>query len=174
MEVTLGPFVTFSGTLNAMIYNGLTKKLSVPAAFRPMFFGGNDGSNDMPKIIAKVSLRQIDRLPPGLQAVAAGALYIAIGATGSGSWIFRYTAAGRKRDFGLGSCRDLSRDEAQIEVQKLRAMVRRGEDPIDAKRAKTLDKALPLTFEQCARRFYKVQEAGWSASHRCSRAANRP
>jgi integrase len=47
-------------------------------------------------------------------------------------------------------------------------MVRRGEDPIDAKRAKTLDKALALTLEQCARRFYKAQEAGWSASHRQS------
>jgi hypothetical protein len=54
----------------------------------------------MPKIIAKMSLRQIDRLPPGLRAAAAGGLYSAIGATGSRSWIFRYTAAGRKRDFG--------------------------------------------------------------------------
>jgi hypothetical protein len=55
-----------------------------------MFFGGNVGGNNMPKIIAKMSLRQIDRLPPGLHAVAAGGLYIAIGATGSRSWIFRY------------------------------------------------------------------------------------
>jgi hypothetical protein len=87
----------------------------------------------MPKTIAKMPLRQIDRLPPGLYAVAPGGLYIAIGATGSRSWIFRYCVAGRKRDFGLGSCRDLSRDDAEIEVQKLRVMVRRGEDPIDAK-----------------------------------------
>ena len=120
----------------------------------------------MPKTIAKMPLRQIDRLPPGLHAVAPGGLYIAIGATGSRSWIFRYSVAGRKRDFGLGSCRDLSRDDAEIEVQKLRVMVRRGEDPIDAKRANALGKALSITFEQCARRLYKSQEAGWSASHK--------
>jgi integrase len=93
-------------------------------------------------------------------------LYLAVGTTGSRSWIFRYTVGARKRDFGLGSVRDLSRDDAEVEVQKLREMVRRGEDPIAAKRAKALSKALSITFEQCARNFYRSQEAGWSASHK--------
>ena len=110
-------------------------------------------------------LRKIDQLGPGLHAVAPQ-LYLAIGATGSRSWIFRYTVGSRKRDFGLGSTRDLSRDDAEGEVQKLREMVRRREDPIDAKRAKALSRALSITFEQCARDFYRSQEAGWSASHK--------
>ena len=87
----------------------------------------------VPKIIAKMSLRKIDQLGPGLHAVAPQ-LYLAVGATGSQSWIFRYSVGSRKRDFGLGSARDLGRDDAETEVQKLREMVRRGEDPIDAKR----------------------------------------
>jgi hypothetical protein len=119
----------------------------------------------MPKIIAKMPLRKIDQLGPGLHA-AAPQLYLAVGATGSRSWIFRYSVGSRKRDFGLGSARDLGRDDAEAEVRKLREMVRRGEDPIEAKRAKALDKALSVTFEQCARNFYRSQEAGWSASHK--------
>jgi integrase len=124
----------------------------------------------MPKMIARMPLRQIDRLPPGLHAVAPS-LYIAIGKDAEGksssrSWIFRYVANGRKRHFGIGSCRDIDRDQAEREVEKLRELRRQGIDPIDAKRAKTLDKALSITFEQCARRFYKSQEAGWSASHK--------
>jgi len=119
----------------------------------------------MPKIIAKMPLRKIDQLGPGLHAVAPQ-LYLAVGATGSRSWIFRYSVGSRKRDFGLGSARDLGRDDAEAEVQKLREMVRRGEDPIDAKRAKALNNVLSVTFEQCARNFHRSQEAGWSASHK--------
>jgi integrase len=119
----------------------------------------------MPKMIARMPLRQIDRLPPGLHAVSPGGLYIAVGETGSRSWIFRYVADGRKRHFGIGSCRDIDRDQAEREVEKLRELRRTGVDPIDARRAKTLGKALSISFEECARRFHKSQEAGWSASH---------
>jgi integrase len=127
----------------------------------------------MPKMIARMSVRQIDRLPPGLHAVSPGGLYIAIGKNAEGkpssrSWIFRYTVAGRKRHYGIGSCRDIDRDAAELECEKLRGLRRQDIDPIDAKRAKTLDAALSLTFEQCARRFYKSKEAGWSASHKRS------
>src|SRR5579859_2699523 len=119
----------------------------------------------MPKMIARMPLRQIDRLPPGLHAVSPGGLYIAIGRSGSRSWIFRYVGAGgKKRHFGIGSCQKIDRDQAELECEKLREQRRTGVDPIDARRANALDKALSITLEQCARRFYKSQEAGWSAS----------
>jgi integrase len=119
----------------------------------------------VPKIVAKMPIRKIEQLGPGLHCVAPQ-LYLAIGKSGSRSWVFRYVTQGRKRDFGLGSARELSRDAAEREVEMLRELRRSGIDPIDAKREKTLSKALSITFEQCARNFYRSQEAGWSASHK--------
>jgi len=86
-----------------------------------------------------MSLRSIAALSPGLHAVSPG-LYIAIGKKiegrpGSRSWIFRYTVAGRKRDYGIGSCRELSRDDAEREIARLRDLRRAGIDPIEQRRA---------------------------------------
>ncbi len=119
----------------------------------------------MPKLIAKMPLRSIAALKPGLHAVAP-LLYLAIGPTGSRSWIFRYTVAGRKRDYGIGSYRDFDRDAAEREVARLRAMLRQGIDPIDARRSQRVGAAAYApTFRQAMHDFHKAKSVAWSESH---------
>jgi integrase len=118
----------------------------------------------MPKLIAVMSLRRIEALPPGHHAVAPG-VYIAVSRTGGRSWFFRYRDGKVRHDIGLGSCSTASRDDAIREADKLRDQLRAGIDPLARKRERAIDRALSLTFEQCARRFYDANKAGWSPSH---------
>jgi integrase len=118
----------------------------------------------MPKLIPVMSLRRIEALPPGHHAVAPG-VYVAISATGGRSWFFRYRDGKARRDIGLGSCAIVNRDDAIVAAGKLRDQLRAGIDPLAAKRERAIREALSLTFEQCARRFYDANKAGWSPSH---------
>ena len=118
----------------------------------------------MPKIIAKMPIRQIAALKPGLHAVAP-CLYAAIGSS-SRSWIYRYREGGKTRDMGLGSMRDLDRDQAEEKVRLLREGLKTGIDPLAAKRSKTLDRLLAVTFEQAAKAYFRDNQSGWSKSHK--------
>ena len=52
-----------------------------------------------------------------------------------GQWYFRYSRLGKRRDMGLGSYPGLSLAEARQERDRWRAVLRGGQDPIDARRA---------------------------------------
>jgi hypothetical protein len=65
---------------------------------------------------------------------------------------------GRRRDFGLGSLRDVSLAEARDAAADLRRQVRRGGDPVAEKRAGR--KIIP-SFETAARACYESMRAGW-------------
>jgi integrase len=121
----------------------------------------------MPKHIALMPLRQIDRLPPGLHAVSP-CLYAAVNGKGGRSWIYRYRDAGKTREMGLGSMADIDRDQAVDRVKKLRDGLLQQIDPLAAKRSKTLDRLLAVTFEQAARAYHRDNAAGWSASHKAA------
>jgi integrase len=117
-------------------------------------------------------LKRIEQLGPGFHCVGPS-LYIAVGKIdpdthkpGSRSWVFRYVDAGRKRDMGLGSFREISREDAERRIEQLREARRNGVDPIQAKRAKAINQALSVTFEKAARGFFDAKSKGWSASHR--------
>lgn len=95
--------------------------------------------------------------PPGL--------YLAVDGN-SRSWILRYTApTGRRRDFGLGSYRDLSLAEAREAAKKGRKKVLDGIDPIEAKREErhTLRaaNARRMTFDQCVTGYIDGHGDGW-------------
>jgi integrase len=79
---------------------------------------------------------------------------------------FRHVDAGRKRDMGLGSFREISREDAERRVEQLREARRNGIDPIQAKRDKAIDRVLSVTFEKAARGFFDAKSKAWSASHR--------
>jgi len=53
---------------------------------------------------------------------------------GSKSWIARLQSNGRRRDYGLGSFKDITLNEAREKAREYRKLLRSGVDPLEAKR----------------------------------------
>lgn len=112
---------------------------------------------------------------PGFYSDGDG-LYLQVGPAGTKSWVFRYTVGGQRRGHGMGrvnlaeGCTQVRLEErqgtlglaeARDEVQRLRALVRKGIDPIaelqetqqakeaDARAAKAVEDRRK-TFAECA------------------------
>lgn len=94
---------------------------------------------------------------PGRHADMHG-LYLVVRDTGSRSWMLRVQHRGRRRDFGLGSVRDVSLADARIAVADYRRMIRNGLDPV--KELGLRRKSAP-TFEKVARDCYEAMKGGW-------------
>jgi integrase len=104
-------------------------------------------------------------------------LYLLQKATGSKSWIFRYTLKGQKmREMGLGPAAGplkVSLKDARRKAWDLHRMVHEGRDPLaerDAaeaeKQAKEArEKAATMTFRACAVLYHEAQRGGWSDKH---------
>jgi len=122
------------------------------------------------------------RHPGGNRPVRVGdgeGLYLQVAPGGSKSWLFRYTLRGRAREMGLGAVPLTKAEEqagavplaaAREAAREAKALLRKGMDPIDARRADLRARdaaALAHTFrsvvEWCA-----ADSA--SSAVRCSRA----
>jgi len=77
---------------------------------------------------------------------------------GSKSWIVRLQSNGRRRDYGLGSLKDISLTEARDRARDYRKQLRAGTDPLEAKR---LARGIP-TFRAAA----KAYHAEWKRQRR--------
>jgi integrase len=104
-----------------------------------------------------------------------GNLYLSIKSTKDGegvsrSWIFRYRAAGRLRDMGLGSFPTVGLSDARERARQARLKRLDGIDPIEQKRADRVAAAVSaaraMTFEQCGDGYIDANSSGWkSAKH---------
>jgi len=105
---------------------------------------------------------------PGMYADGGG-LYLRVAEGGSRGWIYRYQLAGQRREMGLGSAATFSLVEARDRARFARQQVADGLDPVDERRAKAsavaLERALAMTFRQCAEGYVRAHGAGWSAKH---------
>lgn len=94
-----------------------------------------------------------------------GGLYLQISASGTKSWIFRYTAGGKTHDHGLGPVSDFSLAEARERARECRQLRARGIDPLEARRAAAaeirLEETKSMTFQECAERYMAAHEPGW-------------
>lgn len=77
---------------------------------------------------------------------------------GSKSWIARLQSNGRRRDYGLGSFKDVSLNDAREKAREFRKLLRAGIDPLEAKR---LAREIP-TFKAAA----KAYHAEWKRQRR--------
>ena len=64
-----------------------------------------------------------------------GGLYLYVSRSGKKSWVYRFRWGARRKEHGLGSIRDLSLAEVREAAEAARLMVRRGINPIFAKKA---------------------------------------
>ncbi len=69
----------------------------------------------------------------GRHAVGGG-LYFRVSAEGTGFWVARYTANGKRREITLGRYPEVSLADATLETSKLQASVRQGIDPLAEKK----------------------------------------
>jgi integrase len=100
-----------------------------------------------------------------------GSLYHRVAPGGSRGWIFRYTMTGKTRDMGLGPYPQITLADARVHARECRALLQRGIDPIDQRRAQRASgrvaEAKTATFEECARGYIVDHEAAWAnAKHR--------
>ncbi|WP_408873326.1 tyrosine-type recombinase/integrase [Gluconobacter roseus] len=95
-----------------------------------------------------------------------GGLWLIATPTSRG-WIFRFTSpvTGKRREMGLGSAYDVPLATARQRASEARLLLAEKIDPLDRKqeidKARKLEQALTLTFEQVARRFITEQASGW-------------
>jgi integrase len=95
-----------------------------------------------------------------------GGLYLEIGTSGTKRWLLRIQTNGRRRDFGLGSQRQVSLAEARIKADEFRRCIARGGDPaLDRRQSKIFGGQIP-TFEEAARVFHAENLPTWrNAKH---------
>ena len=120
------------------------------------------GSEAMSKRnLNRLSARGLERaLAPGRYADGGG-LYLMVTHGGTRKWVFRFTQAGRQRDMGLGSAREVSLAAARDQATRARAHIRAGLDPI-AQRAKERNAAIAApTFGQMADDLIDSIESGF-------------
>lgn len=77
---------------------------------------------------------------------------------GSKNWIARLQSNGRRRDYGLGSFKDVSLNDAREKAREFRKLLRNGIDPLEAKR---LAREIP-TFKAAATKYH----AEWKRQRR--------
>ncbi|HJU18595.1 MAG TPA: integrase arm-type DNA-binding domain-containing protein [Stellaceae bacterium] len=112
----------------------------------------------MPRGSERLSARRVETIKrPGRYADGKG-LYLKVAPTGSKSWQFRFTIAGRTRYAGLGPYPAISLAEAREKAAAQRILRLQGQDPIEARRAVA---AGAQSFEACARAYYDAHKAKW-------------
>jgi integrase len=107
---------------------------------------------------------------PGMHPDGGG-LYLRVTPEGTRSWIFRFVLRGREHHMGLGPVHDVGLADARAEATACRRQLREGIDPIEARRAKRLERALEearnVTFEACAEEYIEANKVSWkNAKHR--------
>ncbi len=94
-----------------------------------------------------------------------GGLYLQVSASGSKSWVFRFTLRGRTRDMGLGSTEVVMLAEARDLAHECRKLVHEGIDPIEqralVRSQRDLQRATSKTFAECTKAYIDDQQEGW-------------
>ncbi len=99
-----------------------------------------------------------------------GGLWLQVAASGSKSWVFRFTLAGRAREMGLGALHTVSLADARERAAACRLQVLDGIDPIEArassKATQRTQVASVITFDTAAEKYIEAHRAGWrNAKH---------
>ncbi len=120
--------------------------------------------------LGRLSVLKIKSITEPGRHCDGGGLYLQISKGGARSWIFRYQIGGRVRDMGLGSTTVFGLADAREFAGQCRRQVASERDPVEerlrAKRAKLLEQASAVTFEQCARQLIEAKRPSWrNAKH---------
>lgn len=119
----------------------------------------------MAQLLNRLTARHVATLGTGQHADGAG-LYLRIDASGAKRWVFIFYYRKARKEMGLGSAFTVSLASARQAAQEAREAVRRGENPIELRRATAASHGLH-TFGALADALIKDLEPEWkSAVHR--------
>jgi integrase len=124
----------------------------------------------MARKLERLGALQVKRqTEPGYYADGGG-LYLQVSATGSKSWIMRYTLGGKPREMGLGSYVTFTLAEARQRATAQRKLLADGIDPLAARRDELLTKRMAdanhITFDKAAAAYIEANSPGWrNAKH---------
>lgn len=119
----------------------------------------------MVRLIGKLTALGVSKLKkPGYYGDGGG-LWLQVSASGSKSWIFRYTRNHRSREMGLGPLHTVSLAMAREQARECRQQLLGGIDPLEAKRAIRLaaqsEEARTTSFDECSTAYIKAHASGW-------------
>ena len=119
----------------------------------------------MPRIVRKLTAREIEGLRKRVGTHAVGDnLYLQVRGNGA-SWVFRYLFEGKDRWAGLGSLRDWTLAEARERAGEFRKSLAEGKDPLaEREREEAAERAEDLkqtTFGQAAKEYIDNHEIEW-------------
>ena len=101
---------------------------------------------------------------PGRHADGGG-LYLLVKDSGARSWVLRMQLKGVRRDFGLGSLRDVSLSDARTAASAMRREIKHGVDPVAVRQAARVKAP---SFEIAARACYDALCQGWKNARHAS------
>jgi len=128
----------------------------------------------MARVSNRLTWLRIKNAKPGDRLADGNGLYLEVNPTGSRSFIYRYSFAGRERWMGLGPVGDPGRPTTTLEAARdkahaARKLVKAGIDPIDQQRAEraavAIEAAKAISFRDCAGRYIANNKAAWSVRH---------
>ena len=118
----------------------------------------------MPRVVGRLKGLSVSRQKKRGRHADGGGLYLQVNKDGARSWIFRFSL-GRVRELGLGGYPAISLKQARDLAGDARLLVKRGEDPIEARRsniqAARAERAKRVTFKQAAEQYIESHRAGW-------------
>ena len=106
--------------------------------------------------VNKLSARKVDSLKKAGRHSDGGGLYLNVSGSGAKSWLFMYRKAGRRREMGLGSAREVPLGRARALAADARQHLASGRDPL-AVRAKPES----MTFGEAAAALVESMSPSW-------------
>jgi integrase len=110
----------------------------------------------MSKQLHKLSAREVAALAKPGRHSDGGGLYLNVTASGARSWVFMWKLAGKRREMGLGSLRDVSLAKARQRAADAREKLADGLDPLAAR-----DRPKAMTFGEAADAFIESMSGSW-------------
>ena len=116
----------------------------------------------MGRQVRKLSARKVSTMTEPGRHSDGGGLYLNVTETGSRSWLFMYKIAGRRREMGLGSARDVPLGDARNLAADARRHLSGGRDPLTMRA-----KPASMTFGEAAAALIESMSPSWrNAKHR--------
>lgn len=122
--------------------------------------------------MGNLTAKHVQHAKPGDRLGDGDGLWLFVAASGTKSWMFRFTSpiTRKPREMGLGPAAVLKLPEARDAATAARKLVLAGKDPIDERNAQrdaaAAQAAKSITFEEFAKQYVAIHKAGWrNAKH---------
>jgi integrase len=114
-----------------------------------------------------LTAKQVEHAKPGARLGDGGGLWLFVAASGTKSWMFRFTSpvTRKPREMGLGPASVIKLPDARDAALAARKLVQAGLDPIEERKAglepARIENAKSVTFEKFANNYITTHRQGW-------------